>query len=233
MRRLIIVVLLLVVAFLLRARWLPMVAYPLLAPPPQHLDEVTLIWVHSHDGRNFGGDGVVERTASLLRAYPRAGVIFTQGWSSRLVEIGVIPPPVDILRRALAEYQIPPERVTQIEVVGYQFWNEARAMDAYLSEHPQEQVILLTEEFGGRSHAIVLDAALSADNSRRVEILGLPDFRYSYHDWWKSRAGVKGVMVGYLYLIHTIFQPQPVQPIRRLSLEDFEKRIPDVPESGP
>jgi len=233
LRRLVVVFLCLVIAFLLRNQWLPIVAYPLLAPTPQHLNEVTLIWVHTHDGRGFAGDGVVERTASLLKAYPKANVIFTQGWSSRLVEMGVIPPPVEILRRALADYQIPSERVTQIDVAGYQFWNAARAMDAYLSEHPQERVVLLTSEFGGRSHSLVLRAAMSAPNRDRVDILGLPDFRYSHHDWWKSRAGVKGLMVGYLYLIYTVFQPQPVEPIRKLTLDDFDKLIPDLSEKAP
>lgn len=233
LRRLVMVCLFLLVAFLSRALWLPFVAYPLLAPPPKHLNEVTRIWLHTHDGHTIAGDMVIEQTANLLKSHPDAKVIFTQGWSSRLVEIGVIPPPVEMLRKALAKYQIGPERVIHLDVQGYQFWNEARAMDAYLSQHPKERVLFLTEEFGGRSHQLVLRSAISAENRDRVEILGLPDPRYSCHNWWKSRAGVKGVMVGYLYLIHTIVQPHPEQPVRRLSLADFEKAVPDPPESNP
>lgn len=233
LRRLVIVGFLLVLAVLLRAFWLPLVAYPLLPSAPRHLNEVTGVWLHTHDGHTISGDGVIERTVDLLKAHPDAKIIFTEGWSSRLVEIGVIPPPVEILRKALAEYDIEPERVINLEVPGYQFWNEARAMDVYLSQHPNERVVFLTEEFGGRSHHLVLRNAMRAENRDRVEILGLPDPRYSCHNWWKSRAGVKGVMVGYLYLIHTIVQPRPAQPLRRLSLADFEKAIPDSPERDP
>lgn len=233
LRRLAVIVSFLVIAFLLRAFWLPVVAYPLMAPAPKHEDAVTLIWVRSSDGYTPAGDGVVARTASLLKAHPHARVIFTQGWSSRLVELGVIPPPYKTFRNALAEYQIEPERVINLEVKGFEFWNEAKAVDAFLREHPEERVLLLADAFAGQSHRYVLHRALDVSHRDRVEILGLPNLRYSYHDWWKSRAGVKGVMVGYLFLIHTILQPQPLQPPRKLSPEDFERLIPEAPRGTP
>ncbi len=233
LRRLAVIVLFLAIAFLFRTFWLPVVAYPLMAPAPKHEDVVTLIWVRSSDGKTPSGDGVVERTASLLKAHPRARVIFTQGWSSRLVELGVIPPPYETFRDALAEYQIQPERVINLEVKGFEFWNEAKAVDAFLRDHPEERVLLLVEEFAGQSHRYVLHRALDVSHRDRVEIQGLPDVQYSYHDWWKSRAGVKGVMVGYLFLIHTILQPQPLRPPQKLSLEDFERLIPEATGGTP
>ncbi len=223
----------LLIAFLFRAFWLPVVAYPLMAPAPQHENAVTLIWARSSDGKTPSGDGIVERTASLLKTHPHARVIFTQGWSSRLVELGVIPPPYETFRSALAKYQIESERVINLEVNGFEFWNEAKAVDAFLREHPEERVLLLVEEFAGQSHRYVLRRALDVSHRDRVEILGLPDLQYSYHDWWRSRSGVKGVMVGYLFLIHTILQPQPLRPPRKLSLEDFEQSIPEAPGGRP
>lgn len=212
-----------------RTVWLPLVAYPLLAPAPKHLDEVTQVWVHTEDGQTLSGDGVIQQTADLLKSRPNAGVILTVGWPSRLVEIGVIPPPIEILRKALSAYQIDPDRIIELEVPGFQFWNEARAMDTYLSQHPQERVVFLTEEFAGRSQELILRTVMDPRNRDRVEILGLSDPRYSHHNWWKCRAGVKAVMVGYLYLIHTMLQPHPGEPPKRLSVKDFEEAIPDLP----
>lgn len=221
-----------VIATLLHPLWLPLLAWPLLAPVPKGLQTTELVWVHTSDGHNLAGDTTFPTLRTLLQDHPERMVIFTEGWPSRLVEIGVIPPVVETLRKHLAAGGISPERVVALHVTGSGLWNEAKALDAYLAQHPDKRVVFIVEEFAGRSTWTVLKAAMLPDSISRLDILGVPDRNFTTSNWWRTRAGVKGLMVGYLYLTYTTFWPKPSSPPRRLTLAELEAVVPPAPDGG-
>lgn len=212
-----------------RSHWLPLLAYPLLPPGVGPGPDAVIIWIRSGDGHSFSPEEAIEEASKILRRNPQSHVIFTEGWPSRLVELGVIPPMVEVLRRALQEEGLSPDRVIKISPEGIGLWYEAQAIDRFLGTQHEARVVFFVEEFAGRSTATVLHAAMSPDAYRRISIVGIPRREFSCDNWWRSRAGVKGLMVGYLYLLYALIDPRPTPGLKPLPLAAFEELIPAAP----
>lgn len=136
---------------------------------------------------------------------------------------------VEVLRGALEKDGISPDRVMEIPTDGIGLWYEAQAVDRYLQKQREARAAFFLEEFAGRSTALVLRAAMSPDSYRRIILVGVPRREFSCHDWWRSRAGVKGLMVGYLYLLYAAIEPRPTVILKPLPLAEFDKCIPAAP----
>ena len=225
------VALLFVIGVIFHRQWLPLLVYPLLAPTNSHPGAADVVWIRSSDGHSLPTEDAISQAAAILRQNPDAVVIFTEGWPSRLVELGVLPPMVEVLRSALKDYGIPPERVIELKPDQAGLWYEAQAVANYLKRHADTDVVFFVEEFGGRSTSLVLRSAMGDDVYRRVTLVGVPHPLFSAQNWWRCRAGIKGTMVGYLYLIYSLIEPRPVVSPQPLSLDDFDRLIPQCPES--
>jgi len=212
-------------------QWLPVLVYPLLAPSVSPPHAVDVVWIRSSDGHSLPTEDAIPQAAAILLQNPDAVVIFTEGWPSRLVELGVIPPMVEVLRSALKDYGIPPERVIELKPTQIGLWYEAQAVADYLERHPNSHAVFFVEEFGGRSASLVLRSAMGDAIYRRITLVGVPHPLFSEQNWWRCRAGIKGAMVGYLYLFYSVIEPRPVVAPQPLSLDDFDRLIPECPES--
>lgn len=217
---------LIALAGVFHAAWLPLLADPLLSPSATEGNSGEFVWIRSDDGHSISPEAV-HRAVQILQENPGAQILYSEGRPSRLVELGVIPPLVDVVRQAVQEQGISPERVHTFAEGAYELWYEAQKLDEWLQGHPQGQVVFYVEEFAGRSHALVLRSAMSEASYRRVSVVGIPRSQFTRDNWWKSRAGVKGFMVGYLYLFYSWVAPQPLSPPRSVSLEEIARRFPD------
>lgn len=194
-----------------RGYWLPAAAAPLLARPiPPHFAP-RVIWIHSGDGHSLPGQDSLNLLADLQRQHA-AEILVTVGRRSRVVEIDALPPMEEIVRRAAARRGIPPDRIVGVPYRGGQLWGAAEWMQSYLTQHPEARVLFLCEAFAGAAAERVLDATLDADCRGRVAVLAVPDRRFDAREWWRTRAGVKALMNGYLFGVHGLVLPHPPDP---------------------
>jgi len=213
-RRLVPVVLVataLVLCIVTHGYWLPPAAEPLLARPVPPDFEPTAIWLHSGDGHSLPGQDTLNLLADLQHRYS-AEIVVTVGRRSRVVEIGALPPMDELIRRAASRRGIPADRVVGVPYQGAQLWSAADWIQGYLKQHPQARVLFLCETFAGASVEHVFDSAFDADCRGRVAVLGVPDRRFDARQWWRTRAGVKALMNGYLFGVHGLVQPHPPDP---------------------
>ncbi|GAB6165788.1 hypothetical protein JCM19992_17880 [Thermostilla marina] len=215
-------------------RWL---VAPLVADPPAP-DGVAVIWLRSDNGTSPNGDGAVDAAAALWQKNPAAEIIITQAFSSRLVQIGVVPSLETTLRRELMRRGVPGGQVVFLESRPGGLWYETESVCSYLHSRQRDgteapaQVVLIGEEFAGRAATLQLQRAIGAVSKARRDgetalpfefaVWGVRDRRFSPADWWKSRDGVKACMFGWLNLIYSWLQRGPPPEIHRLAPEDFK-----------
>lgn len=195
-----------------RGYWLPAAAAPLLARPIPPDFGPTVIWIHSGDGHSLPGQDTLNLLANLHRQHA-AEIVVTVGRRSRVVEIGALPPMDEIVRRAAARRGIPSDRIVGVPYRGGQLWGAAEWMQSYLTQHPAARVLFLCETFAGAAAERVLDSTLDAGCRGRVAVLGVPDRRFDAKEWWRTRAGVKALMNGYLFGVHGLVLPRPPDPL--------------------
>lgn len=194
-----------------RGHWLPAAAAPLLARPIPPDFAPTVIWIHSADGHSLPGQDTLNLLADLQRQHA-AEIVVTVGRRSRVVEIGALPPMDEIVRRAAARRGIASDRIIGVPYRGGQLWGAAEWMQSYLTQHPAARVLFLCEAFAGAAAERVLDSTLDPDCRGRVAVLGVPDRRFDAREWWRTRAGVKALMNGYLFGVHGLVLPHPPDP---------------------
>ncbi|MGQ9820244.1 MAG: hypothetical protein ACUVQK_00140 [Thermogutta sp.] len=194
-----------------RGYWLSAATAPLLARPITPDFAPTVIWIHSVDGHSLPGQDTLNLLADLQRQHT-AEIVVTVGRRSRVVEIGALPPMDEIVRRAAARRGIPHDRIVAVPYRGRQLWGAAEWMQSYLTQRPEARVLFLCETFAGAAAERVLDSTLDADCRGRVAVLEVPDRRFDTKEWWRTRAGVKALMTGYLFGVHGLVLPRPPDP---------------------
>ncbi len=213
----------LILCIITHGYWLPSAAEPLLARPIPPDFAPSAIWLHSGDGHSLPGQDTLNLLANLQHRYS-AEILVTVGRRSRVVEIGALPPMDELIRRAASRRGIPADRVVGVPYQGAQLWDAADWIQGYLKRHPQAQVLFLCENFAGASVERVFDSAFDGDCRGRVAVLGVPDRRFDAARWWRTRAGVKALMNGYLFGVHGLLQPHPPDP-PELTLEQLMDRF--------
>ena len=160
-----------------------------------------------------GGDGQFDRAAELLSAEPGMRVLILDGGPGRLELLGILPTWPELVERELGLREVSADRLMVRQIEEPWAWDRIRRLDAWMAEHPDEYVVLLTDRFrsGGvdRLYRRLLDPAHYA----RLTIVGLPDRRYDESNWWRSRTGGKamaGALADRLVLGWLGEQPIPV-----------------------
>ncbi|GAB4132081.1 hypothetical protein [Thermopirellula anaerolimosa] len=201
----------LLIAALTHGYWLPLASSPLLARPIPQGFAPTVIWIHSGDGHSLPGQDTLNVLAELQHRHS-ADIVVTVGRRSRVVEIGALPPMDELIRQAAARRGIPADRVVGAPYRVGQLWGAAEWIRDYLKENPQARVLYLCEVFAGAATEHVFDCAFDDDCRGRVAVLEIPDRRFDARQWWRTRAGVKALMNGYLFGMHGLAVPHPPEP---------------------
>jgi hypothetical protein len=166
-----------------------------------------------------------ECAAKYIRAEEGAQVLLI-GWVPERTEaLGVLPLRAERERQFLVSRDVP---VSAIHVWPEQTrddWDRARALGAWLREHPEVQVAVLCDRFGSRRLRIILDRSLGADASR-AHVTAVPDRRYDETNWWRRQEGTVHTWYGFTSLSYVCLVGEGDAPTPNWDLDAYERALP-------
>jgi hypothetical protein len=145
-----------------------------------------------------------ERVAESYRQGRAERVLLIEEWPGRAVELGVLPPREDVLRRNLEAEGVPEESVTVLKGRAKNDWERGRLLREWLAGHPGATVTVLCDRFGSRRLCRVFGVTLGAD-AGRLRWRAPADRRFDENDWWRHKEGFlrlfsAGTGLGYVWL---------------------------------
>lgn len=138
-----------------------------------------------------GGDRCFDVAGQLYAEQTVRSVLIWQSLPGRLELIGVRPLTEEITRDELIARNVAPESIALLQIVPDAGLNPIERLDRWLTEHPQDQVLILCDRFNSRLWRLRLNGGVSEANRWRVKLRALPDRRYDETNWWRSRVGIK------------------------------------------
>lgn len=179
-------------------RWLPVVARHLdVSEPPSRVDTVFLL-CGDMEVRPFAAAAVYNK------GYARR-VIITNAKPMAAAEQGLTPWESEVNRRILVARGVPEDAVVMLPQVVDSTRDEARALAAYMADHPDETVGLVTSGYHTRRTRLLLRQELErqgrGDDLSRVKFFGAPTEGFGPADWWRSDHGFRAYLLEYVKLI--------------------------------
>jgi len=177
-------------------------------------------------GDEFGADGYepFEHAAAWYAEGPARKVLLLLPPDSRIVEIGAVPSFERMCRSELDKRGIPASDVETARAAPDAAWGEARAMQAWLREHPGATVVLACSPWGSGGLRYVFDKTIGPADAARVRLTWLSEPGTGPDAWWRSRTGVKNFMFAWLALIYTRMEGDSARPLP-LGAAAFQKEI--------
>jgi uncharacterized SAM-binding protein YcdF (DUF218 family) len=156
---------------------------------PAQPDAVVLTW----------GDGIYDAAARLAEDSRTPVFLKPEYPDSRLEQLGLSGRREDEFARELTRRGIP---TTQQEVLTGPCRNDlevARSIERWLARRPQASVALLCDAFQSRRWQGLLDS-VQRPSSVSLGVYPLVDRRYDVSNWWKSRGGIRTVVLSAISL---------------------------------
>ncbi len=228
-RRTLIVLAVVVLLGLGHALILQLLAWPLLAR-----ESPLSANVYCLHGEELGVDGFepFEHAAAWHAEAPGRKILLLLPPDTRVVEIGAVRSFERACRSELDKQRIPPSDVVAIRAEARGAWSEAHALAEWLKEHPGSTVRIACSPFTSGRLRYVFDKVLGPVDAERVGLAILPDPKCRIESWWRSQAGVKAFMFGWLDLIYARAKgaaPRPL-PARAAAFQDeLRKKIGEAP----
>ncbi len=194
---------LLVLLVLFHAPLFRLLAAPLVVEDPaEPVDAVIVI------GGGYG-EAPYDEIASLSRAGSAREVVFVADESSRLTQLGILPPAAAVARRELAARGISGTALTVLPGNYPTVWAASRSIREWMESHPESHAVVLSDEFGSRMTRHIVRRVLGPEAAARVRWRIIPDPRFGRSNWWRSRQGVVAVGGAYVSLVHTHLCGEP------------------------
>jgi hypothetical protein len=145
------------------------------------------------------------RAAECYREGRAGSVLLIEEWPDRAVQMGVLPPREDVLRRNLEAEGVPEAAITVLAGRATSDWERARRLRKWLAEHPGATVTVLCDRFGSRRLCHIFAATLGPD-ATRLRWWAAADRRFDENDWWRHKEGFlrlfsAGAGLGYVWLV--------------------------------
>jgi hypothetical protein len=156
-----------------------------------------------------GGEGAFDAAAGFYQEGRSPVILVARPGPDRLVRLGVLPAWETIVEGQLVQRGVPRRAVEFRGAPCRDEWDAARALGAWLAEHPRLDVILLCDRFESRARRVVLRRILGPGPAGRIHFMALPDCRYDENDWWTSRTGVKEFFNAWLGLLYARLVGEP------------------------
>jgi hypothetical protein len=172
-----------------------------------------------------GGDGRFDVAAAWVREDPQRRIVLIQGRPERVVELGILPAGEAVARRELAKRQVPEERIELISVGDRKDGDPLCLLAAWMEEHPDLRTAVLCERFASRGLRLRIDAAATRAVAGRIDTWALPDRRYDEHNWWRSRTGVRQLVLNSIALAYTWCQNGSDHAPETLNVEQYEALV--------
>lgn len=161
--------------------------------------------------------------ASFYHENPQRRVLIVEPRLERLERIGVLPTFESIVREELEVRGVPRRAIWLIPGAARTRWEQTRALQGWLKEHPAVRVVVVSGCFQSRHARKVLDNVLGADEAERVQVLAVRESGGDATDWWRNRRGVRQVFGGYVSLAYLVCQGEPPPRDPEWNPDDYEK----------
>jgi len=162
----------------------------------------------------MSGDGAYTYAANAARTTPAPLILKPEMTKTRLEELGIAPDRIAEFHRELARRGVPDGQRVVLQGEARNQWEALELVDRWLVPGSPQQVTALCDEFQTRRLKIMVDAVLQARASQ-LGIQPLTDRRFDTTNWWKSRGGIRAVVLGGVSLaIAAIHRGSPAQPTR-------------------
>jgi uncharacterized SAM-binding protein YcdF (DUF218 family) len=172
----------LVVVFLVRSWWLPSVARFLdVSEAPAHTDYVMVL-----------GGGAESRpfaAAALVRAGRADRVLLPHVALSPEAEAGTTLPEAEVTARVLRARGVADSAVEYLPSEVNSTADEARALAAFLRDHPDATVTVVTHRFHTRRARWIVRQAIGGP-APNVHFFGVPNDGFDESNWWQCEAGL-------------------------------------------
>jgi hypothetical protein len=179
-------------------------------------------------GHGPSGDRCYDAAVRLHRQRPSGGVLVIEPGQGRLVESGVLPSFEAMSRRELESRGLPWQTISAIRSEADDAWATARAVGAWLADHPDASAILLCSAFQSAHLRYALDAVLAPGQSARVRVRALQSRQYDQGNWWTRRQGIKAFAGGWLRLLHGWCVGGSCLPSPVRNADDYEDDVRQV-----
>ncbi len=182
--------------------------------PPPRPDALLLI----------SGDGMYSRAAQAVLANPDLIVLKPEFTKARLEQMGIWPDRVAEFHRELTRRGVPDGQQVVLRGPARSEWEAADLLNHWLDRHREQQIAALCDEFQTRRLKLVIDSVLKS-RAGQVGIHPLADRRYDSTNWWKSRAGIRAVILGGISLATASFHRAQPTPPPEWDPDDYERLL--------
>jgi hypothetical protein len=172
-----------------------------------------------------GGDGRFDVAAAWVREDPQRRILLIPGRPERVMELGILPSAEAVARRELAKRQVPETGIELIPGSDRRDADSIGLLAAWLKEHPKLRAAVLCERFSSRGLRLRIDAAATGDVAGRIDIWALPDRRYDEQNWWRTRTGIRQLVLNSIALAYTWRQNGSDQAPDTLNVEQYEALV--------
>lgn len=171
------------------------------------------------------GPGSWEAAAELYAANKVRRIVLFDNREDRLVETGVVPSFETLIRDRLGPRGTPAEAFATTRSDGFDDWARARAIRAWIVEHPKATLLVLCGRFHSAHLRHAIDTLLDPDAASRVGVLGMPNQGCDETNWWTSRAGVKAFGFAWLRRIHGWLLAGGCEPPTAVGADQYERDV--------
>jgi hypothetical protein len=205
----------------LALRWL---AEPLAAGAPRLVDADLICMV-------AGADGLAE-VVTACRQRPACRVLLIPWRANRLTEVGVATSGELQFRRFLEDAGVAGSQIEVIQPPIATDWELAERLADRLAADSTASVVILCDQFSGRRWRYIVCDTVPDEMARRIHVQSAENSVVRLHDWWRTKAGIQGVVHGYLGLLYVFFHGRESAPVVESSAEVYEAlaRRRSIPE---
>jgi uncharacterized SAM-binding protein YcdF (DUF218 family) len=141
--------------------------------------------------------------AELWKQAMAPRIAIARSESSRAVQMGLVPNITDLAIEMLLRGGVPREAIFEIPFPGgvTSTFDEARALKAWLREHPATRILVVTNAIHTRRARWIFSHEL-AGAGVQLAFFAVPDRRYRVERWWENEHGFLGVYNEYLKLVY-------------------------------
>ncbi len=149
------------------------------------------------DAREFA------EAARLCRSGRAAGVLLIPARPDFAQRLGVLPTDEALMRRELARAGVGDEIATTVLGQAGNDWSRFRQLGAWLADHPEMRVRLVSGRLQSARCRHILLAVLPKEAARvRLEALARPE--YDETNWWSRKEGLLDVCNGWMGYSHIL-----------------------------
>ena len=183
------------------------------------------LWIPSSEADANCDPRYLDLIAKACKAEPARRVLVVEPARGRLVRTGVVPTFETMMRTELARRGVSDTAVVVVPGRARGYWEECRALGAWLDKHADASVCLVCDRFRSGSRRRVLEYVLPAGQSRQVRSFSVPHYAYDENGWWEDRTGIKDFMTAWLSRVYIECHGEDSIPDDAWNPDDYERSL--------